>query len=334
MFSRVVVLGAGALGNVLGGHLARVLPVVLIGREKHVAAVRARGLEIGGRESATIPPGRHLTAVTTPANLTPSLAGTDALLLTVKAAQAAEAAREAAAAFDADRPAPAVFSLLNGTGYEDDLRQALAPRVAPEAVVAHRGAVLVAPGRVEDWGGFMVCPATPTGRALAKLLERAGVEVRTTARLETERWKKIAFNCALNPAAALLGVRNREALPEKLRPWRRAVLREAAAAAATVLDEEDRAAFPAADELSAEFERLARASNNVNSMLQDLRRGRPTERAFLNEAIVARAAAAGREAPANALAAQLVRRLEEAGNAEEARVALVRELYAAAPRFA
>lgn len=96
-------------------------------------------------------------------------------------------------------------------------------------------------------------------------------------------------------------------MPELL-PLRRAVLaevREEAVAAGVQL--------PDLDELLAEFEARARASNNVNSLLQDLRRGRPTEIGFLNEAILHRARAAGREALVNGTLAEWVRRLETAG---------------------
>jgi 2-dehydropantoate 2-reductase len=44
-----VVVGAGAVGSVVGGLLARAgLPVSLIGRKEHVEAIRRSGLEVGG----------------------------------------------------------------------------------------------------------------------------------------------------------------------------------------------------------------------------------------------------------------------------------------------
>ncbi|MFT4881834.1 MAG: 2-dehydropantoate 2-reductase, partial [Salinirussus sp.] len=42
----VVVFGAGSLGSLVGGLLARTHQVTLVGREEHVRAVRADGLRL------------------------------------------------------------------------------------------------------------------------------------------------------------------------------------------------------------------------------------------------------------------------------------------------
>ena len=42
----VVVFGAGSLGSLVGGLLARAHEVTLVGRDPHVSTVRERGLEV------------------------------------------------------------------------------------------------------------------------------------------------------------------------------------------------------------------------------------------------------------------------------------------------
>ncbi|MBM2837097.1 MAG: ketopantoate reductase, partial [candidate division NC10 bacterium] len=50
-----VIVGAGGLGSVVGGYLAKAgYPVTLIARPAHVKAIRDNGLEIAGLD------GRHL----------------------------------------------------------------------------------------------------------------------------------------------------------------------------------------------------------------------------------------------------------------------------------
>ena len=53
---RVLVFGAGSLGSLLGGLLARAHDVTLVGRDPHVERVRAEGLRIVGECSARVEP--------------------------------------------------------------------------------------------------------------------------------------------------------------------------------------------------------------------------------------------------------------------------------------
>lgn len=52
--TKVVVAGAGSIGSLLAGHLARVADVtVLTRREEHAAALRENGLRVSGRSDFT-----------------------------------------------------------------------------------------------------------------------------------------------------------------------------------------------------------------------------------------------------------------------------------------
>ena len=312
---RAVIFGAGALGSLLGGKLAAVLPVALIGRKKHLEAIRASGLRIGGLSNLTVPAGPNLFLVEKVAELQPALTSGDAILLAVKAQQVAEAARALSIAGDKIPAASAslpVFALQNGTGYEDNLRANLSGRFVLQHAVSHVGATFVAPGHVEDWGGEILLPDEACSQALAEALQKTGFKARCLPDLEVWRWKKIAFNCALNPLSAILEARNKDTLRPELRPLRRAVLDEVRQEAAA-----QGLALPSVDELLAEFERRAGASNNVNSMWQDILAHKPTELPFLNEAVLHLARRRGKDAPANATLAAWVRRLKESPNAQE-----------------
>jgi len=59
---RILVFGAGSLGSLVGGLLARAHEVTLVGRDPHVSAVRTGGLELTGEVSVTVRP-RAATAV-------------------------------------------------------------------------------------------------------------------------------------------------------------------------------------------------------------------------------------------------------------------------------
>ena len=125
--------GAGSLGSLVGGVLAREHDVTLVGRDPHVTAVRESGLRVEGA----------FDAVTTPTTTSDGteLSG-DVALVAVKAFDTPDAADAlATGSFDA------VCSLQNGMGNEETL----AARVDCEVLagVATCGAILHDPGVVE-----------------------------------------------------------------------------------------------------------------------------------------------------------------------------------------
>ncbi|MCZ7647658.1 MAG: ketopantoate reductase family protein [Planctomycetota bacterium] len=309
---RVIVFGAGALGSLLGGKLSRVVPVILVGREAHMAEIRASGLRLGGLSNAHAACGDLFSAVS---RLDEGFAfrADDAVLLTVKAQDVG------AALASLGRVPPGLrvplFALQNGTGFEDALRAGERQGFQPLHVVAHLGATLRGPGEVEDWGGELLLPAGEASEALAARLQRAGIGARIVENLEAARWKKIVFNCALNALAAILEVPNNETLADAWRPLRRAVLDEGRSLAASHGVE-----LPPAENLLLEFERRASMSRNVNSMWQDLLRGRPTEIEYLNGAVVQQAGS--RQVPANERLAVWIRVLERATLPDVRRAAL------------
>lgn len=172
---RVVVLGAGAIGSLIGGKLARTLPVVLIGRDEHMRAVASRGLRLTGLSDETVRCGERLAAHTRLEDLAVPLNARDAVILAVKAAQAAEAARGLAAAPGAAPGKVALYALQNGTGYEDALRAAVPEAFALRHAVVHLGTTYAGPGCVEDWGGEILLPDDARSAEFAAKLSASGL---------------------------------------------------------------------------------------------------------------------------------------------------------------
>ncbi len=324
LLRRVIVFGAGALGSLLGGRLASRFPVVLVTRGAHLAAIRSQGLRLSGLADLHCLPGGNLSAVERIDDLPTPLNTADLILLTVKATQIKESGITLAASLGRSRaPRLAMLALQNGTGFEEDLRATLLERADVHFGVAFAGATLKEPGRVEDWGGEVLVPPGASFEALATEWTLAGQPAKSMADIETHRWEKILLNCFLNAFSALLEARNCETLRAEWRPLRRAILRECRAVAAA-----HGVAMRHEDELLDVFERRCLGSRNVNSMLQDIQRGRPTEIEFLNGAMVRLAARKGAQAPANAAVAEWIRRLEEtpAARQSELRKQAVAEL--------
>ena len=218
----VAVLGAGSIGSLLGGLLAREHPVTLVGRETHVTAVRRDGLTVTGRLECTV----HPEARTDTAGL-----DADLVLVTVTAHDVSAAADQLAR--DAD-PA-VVVPLSNGLGHADTLADRL-PGATALAGTTTYGATLDRPGHVTCTGvGTVTVGARDGGpsrraREVAAVFETAGVEAtaanRSSMRQDLDAGRRTEVD-AINghvvdrAGAHDLAVPTNETLTRLLRLWER-----------------------------------------------------------------------------------------------------------------
>lgn len=270
----VVVFGAGSLGSLLGGLLARTHEVTLVGRGEHVLTVRADGLQVTGALDLTVYPDAR----------TDPPATADLVLVTVKAFDTADAAAALAGMDDAG----AVLSLQNGMGNEGTLAAAL-----PWPVLAGTtdfGAERTGPGVVRCNGVGAVVLGPPEGgestvadRA-GDAFREAGIDTTVAADMPRRLWTKLAVNAGINPVTALARVDNGAVLEAPLAETARAAARETAAAATTAgVDLEP-------GEAVAAMEAVARdTADNVSSMRQDVEAGRRTETDAINGYVVEQA---------------------------------------------
>jgi 2-dehydropantoate 2-reductase len=305
----VLVAGAGALGSVIGGLLARAgCPVTLLGRPAHMDAIRARGLAVEGLFGD-----HHVRGLVCATDVRELEGPYGTVLLTVKAWDTAAMAAACAPHLAADG---VLVSLQNGLGNME--RAAVA--VGDARVLGGRvifGAELPRPGRVRVTvfaDPVLIGSPDPTDRRrvdlasrLAARLDAAGIPARPTDAVVADLWAKVLYNAALNPLGALLGLPY-GALPED--PDTRAVM-DAVIDEAFAVAVADRVGLPwrdAAGYRATFYGRLVPSTAaHRSSMLQDLERGRPTEIEAINGHVVARGAALGVPAPVNATLARLIR---------------------------
>jgi 2-dehydropantoate 2-reductase len=291
----VVVFGAGSLGSLIGGVLAREHAVTLVGRDPHVTAVQESGLVVDGALEAAVTPdattdGRDLRA--------------DLAVVTVKAFDTREAARQlSTGSFDA------ALSLSNGLGNEAVLAERLDCAVL--AGTATYGAVLREPGRVECTGVGEVTLGppdggeSPTADRVGEAFDRAGIETTVAADVPHLLWEKLAVNAGINAVTALARVENGAVLSGDANDLARSAARETARVARAEGVE------VTAREAVGAVESVAEATaDNTSSMLQDVRDGRRTEVDAIHGYVVDRAGERGLEAPVNRTLAKLLRALE------------------------
>ncbi len=294
--TRVVILGAGAVGSVIAAALARKpdQETVLVGRRGHVRAIAADGLAVDGLFPGPVRLQAH-EAIDFPL-------GDTLLVVTVKAGDLEASLR---AVVPWLRPTTAVLLLQNGLGIKELALAALRGAPLPPGQVfigvVAMGATFVGPGHVRCFGGnIRVEPALAGSPYFAPLL---GLPFKVEASRDMRRdlWTKLLVNAVINPLSVLLQGHNRLVAEARFDALKSPILSEGRAVAA---------AEGVSLQVDAAFVNRFVTSDNITSMLQDFRRGRPTEIVFLNGAIAELGRKHGIPTPVNGYITALIHALE------------------------
>ncbi|WP_297464820.1 2-dehydropantoate 2-reductase [Thermococcus sp.] len=300
---RIYVLGAGSIGSLFGGLLARAgNDVTLIGRAEQVEAVNENGLEVFGVEEFRVYPKASLYAPDEPPDL---------LLLATKSYStkvALECARNCIG------PETWVLSIQNGLGNEE-----LALKITLRVLggITTNGAMLVEWGRVKWTGrGITVIGKYPTGREefaekVAEVFSRAGIETRVSENIVGWKWAKAIVNSVINGLGTVLGVKNGFLMEDpNLEGISVDIAREGCLVAQQLGIEFE------VHPLELLWETIEKTRDNYNSTLQDILRGKRTEVDYIHGKIVEYARSVGLEAPRNELLWALIKARENLNKRE------------------
>jgi len=210
MIQRIGIIGAGAIGCVVGGMLTRAgRDVTLIDQwPEHVETMRKNGLKLSGTCGEHVVPVKaihihELQSVTQPF---------DAVFVSVKSYDTEWAT---ALAVSYLTPSGVVVDFQNGLN--DERVAAVAGKHRTLGCVITIGAGMYEPGHAMRTDtatvGFKIGEHdgkdTPRARELAELMN-AVAESHVTTNLFGERWSKLAVNCMANPLAGLTGLGSAE----------------------------------------------------------------------------------------------------------------------------
>jgi len=302
----VLVLGAGAVGLAVAAKLSAVCRVHAVCRERHATALAERGFEMTGLWGDGV--FRFPASDQVPPDFDP-----DYCLVTTKGPDTLALCRAMAPALR-DRQ---VVSLQNGIGNEEIIA-AFTDRVIGGTIITGfegRGDAQV---HVSVEAGPVKLGRFPEGldgpvEALVDLFRRAGIAAEATAAVRGALWAKTLYNCALNPLGAIMGVPYGALADAALRPLMETVVAEAHAVATA-----EKAGLPwtvPADYMAHLLEvQLPATAGHHSSMLQDLRRGHPTEIDFMNGAVVERGRRHAIATPVNATLVGMIRFRETLGD--------------------
>lgn len=284
----VLIAGTGALASLFAARLAaQDVAVTMLGSWREgLAALRQHGVTV------VHPDGAQQSYPVTVIDDPKAAAGARHALVLVKSWQTARTARQLAACLAEDGVA---LTLQNGLGNQ----QALEAELGPERValgVTTTGATLLSSGRVRPGGeGVVSVGEHPRLEPLLDVLKAAGFKLEVLADLDSLVWGKLVVNAAINPLTALLGVPNGELL---VRPSARQLSGELASEVAAVAAAQD-IQLATTDPVAAAEGVAEKTAGNTSSMLQDIRRGAPTEIDAICGAVVAAGERIGVETPVN-----------------------------------
>lgn len=311
---RIVVIGAGAMGGLIGTRLAVTGHHVTLYDtwDEHVAAIERSGMLITEYDDSILR--FRIPATTTP----PALDGVDLVLVFVKSYHTASALRPFAARLPADT---FVLSLQNGLGNLDLIRAALPGHERIILGTTAHGAALLGPGRLRHTGKGATMigdPAQPGNRRfdltpISRALTRAGFETTVAENIHTAIWDKLIVNVAINALTALTGLRNGELLDD---PELQPVIAQLVDESVNVMRA---AGVPVGthDHLAYARKVMRDTATNYSSMLQDVRNGRRTEIDSINGAVTRLGAELGVATPLNRLLTVLVHNRERAVRREQ-----------------
>ena len=218
---KICVVGAGAIGGLLGARLAAAgEDVTLIARGAHLEAIRTGGLEVTMNDGSVV----HVSDIAVTSDMT-ECGPQDLVILGVKAHQIAHVAGDLPALFG---PETLVLTTQNGIPWwyfqrhggpldgtvldSLDPGGAIAGAIAPERIIgciAYPAAEISAPGRIRHIEGTrfpigeLDGSVTERVNALSETLQCAGFKAPVLENIRSEIWLKAWGNLSFNPISAL-----------------------------------------------------------------------------------------------------------------------------------
>jgi 2-dehydropantoate 2-reductase len=311
---RVAIVGAGAIGGLLGAYLSRSgEDVILIARGPHLAAMRSRGVSV---RSA----GEEFTARPECTDDIGAISRAEVVFLTLKTHSIPAVAESVGANLS---QGACIVGAQNGIPwwyFEDRHLESVDPggviaRNIPYSKVvgciAYPAAQVVEPGVIEHLEGNRFTLGEPDGsrsdrvQAISSMLVKAGLKAPVQTRIRNEIWLKLLGNATLNPLSALTGASLADLVTS---PITRDLVQ-------TLMEEVDAVATSLGVEVPLTIEKrmagAADAGQHKTSMLQDLEAGRPLEVDALVGAVVELAGAAEVPVPELSVVYSLVKLLDQ-----------------------
>ncbi|MBI5574631.1 MAG: 2-dehydropantoate 2-reductase [Elusimicrobia bacterium] len=273
---KITIIGAGAMGTLFAGLLSKGgNDVYLLTRNKKTEKIlKKNGIKISGI-TKTIIPSSKLKITTNPAEI----CCPDLVIILVKS-------------YDTISTVPSikkmagkntvVLTLQNGLGNYEILSEFLGKKRIIGGTTSESSTLVKSGDIVHTGKGETIIEEGGFSGQIADIFNRCGIKTVLSDKIESVIWSKLVLNCAINPVAAISGVRNGEIIKYK-NLFEVAV--EAGKEVVTVAKKmKIKILFPGVAQIIKNI--CLATSKNTNSMLADILSKRKTEIDSLNGAVV------------------------------------------------
>jgi 2-dehydropantoate 2-reductase len=273
----IVVMGAGAIGSLYGGLLAKKNTIIIIGRKPHITAIQQKGLTIKGKTHLSVKIPAMESAQDVP--FTPDL-----VLLTVKSFDTETATTQILPIVDKNT---IVVSLQNGLDNIEKIEQIIEKNHLLAGVSTH-GALLSKPGEIIHTGKGKTILGELDGHrskrleTLVELFNEAGIETQGSDDIIKEIWIKVIINSSINPLTAFFSCKNGYLLENPvLEKIVERVCRESTKVASVA-----GISVTQLEMIEKTKEVIRTTATNYSSMLQSIQQGKKTEIDSMNSKLM------------------------------------------------
>lgn len=289
----IIILGAGAIGGLYGAKLSQLNDMTLVGRKEHVERINKYGLKVTGLE--------HKTYKVKAATEIKKIKNNTLIVLTTKVHDSEKTIRQIR---NLVRNDTTILCLQNGLYSENAVKKIVGNKCLVLRAVTNFGAIFLKSGVINYTNySYTSIEKSPKSKKIAENFIKCGLNGYISDNIRYDMWKKLVFNCVLNPITAILRIENSGITDKKLDPLKKLIIEECLKVAA-----KDGIKFKInfLKIINKEF----RKSKNISSMQQDLIKGRKTEIDFLNGAVVEFGKKYGILCPVNGALTSIIKQLE------------------------
>ena len=293
LIMKIIILGAGAIGSLYAAKLSKLNDVTVITRQQHANKINKFGLRIIGVENKIY----KLKASTRIQEI-----GKDTvILLTTKVYDNKKSINDIKNLIKRDA---IILCLQNGLYGKDIVKKIIGNRCMVLRGVTNFGAIFLKPGVVQFKNySYTAIEKSKKSQEIAENFAKCGLNGYVSDNIKFDVWKKLIFNCVLNPITSILGIENRGIVNKDLNPLKKAIAEECLRVAEKVGIKFD---VDFIKTINKEFKN----SRNISSMQQDLIKGKKTEIDYLNGAVVELGKKHGIKCPVNESLISMIKFLE------------------------
>lgn len=289
---KIIVLGSGGIGSLVGGLLSKHADVVLVGKKEHIDEINKNGLEISGCLNENI----KVKAI----EEIESIDDNDIIVLSTKATNNKETLGKIKHLI---RKNNTIVCLQNGLGNESEIRKIVYCKVVRAIITA--GTTFLEPGKVKCSNlGNIFLEESDISKEFVDLVDKTGIKAEVLADLKEKVWMKLIANCVMNTLSAVLRVKNGELAkhPELVK----AIIHET-----VLVANKEGLNYDENETYKNVMKIINDSAENQSSMLQDMIKGRKTEIDYLNGAIVQLGKKYGIECPVNEGLVMIIKGMEK-----------------------